>query len=174
MFPIARFLALGAGLFGGIVLSQAPEMTQQYGQRIGGALDELRVIVENFDQQAAQNKIDRDKALTLYGASGEPFLRSQGVSMQETITRFETLEAQNEALSTALPVLKPFVLIRDADSAILANAWRDFIPAVPISIPGLVWAAIGFVCGWTLLRILAFLSREAYRLGAGRRYRLLH
>jgi hypothetical protein len=174
MFPIARFLALGAGLFGGIVLSQAPEMTQQYGQRIGGALDELRVIVENFDQQAAQNKIDRDKALTLYGASGEPFLRSQGISMQETIARFETLEAQNEALSTALPVLKPFVLIRQADGAILANAWRDFIPAVPISLPGLVWATIGFIGGWVVLRMLAFLSRGAYRLGAGRRYRLLH
>jgi len=174
MFPIARFLALGAGLFGGIVLSQAPEMTQQYGQRIGGALDELRVIVENFDREAAENKIDRGKALTLYGASGEPFLRSQGVSMQQTIARFETLEAQNETLSSALPVLKPFVLIREADSAILANAWRDFVPAVPLSIPGLVWAAIGFISGWILLRTLAFLSRGAYRLGAGRRYRLLH
>ncbi|OJF90371.1 DUF2937 family protein [Pararhizobium antarcticum] len=174
MFPIARFLALGAGIFGGLVLSQAPEMTQQYAQRIGGALDELRVIVETFDQQAAENKLDRDKALTLYSASGEPFLRSQGASMQQTITRYETLEAQSEALSTALPVLKPFVLIREADSAILGNAWRDFIPAVPISIPGLVWAAIGFISGWALLRVLAFLSRAAYRLGAGRRYRLLH
>ncbi len=174
MFPLARLIALGAGLFGGIVMSQAPELTQQYGQRIGGALDELRVIVENFDREAANNSIDRQKALQLYGASGEPFLRSQGVSMQQTISRYETLEEQEEALSTALPVLKPFVLIRAADKTIFANAFRDFIPAVPVSIPGMVWASIGFLVGWGLLRLMGFLARGAYRLGAGRRYRLLH
>ncbi|MBP1859419.1 DUF2937 family protein [Rhizobium herbae] len=174
MRPIARFIALGAALFGGIVASQAPELTQQYRQRIGGALDELRVLVEAFDQQAGSNALDREKALGIYAASAEPFLKEQGETMRDTIIRYETLKAQEENLASAAPILQPFVLVRDADGAVLGNAWRDFIPAVPISLPGLTWAGIGFAAGWVLTGLAAFLSRGAYRLGAGRRYRLLH
>lgn len=174
MRSFARFIALGAAIFGGIVTSQAPELTQQYRQRIGGALDELRILVEAFDDQASKNALDREKALGIYAASTEPFLREQGATMRSAITRFETLKAQDEALASTAPILKPFVLLRDADSAVLGSTWRDFIPAVPVSVPGLTWAVIGFAAGWFLTGFTAFLSRGAYRLGAGRRYRLLH
>ncbi len=174
MKPFARLLALGLATFGGIVTSQAPELTQQYRQRIGGALDELRVLVETFDRQASENALDREKALGIYAASTEPFLRQQGAMMRGTIDRFQALKAQDEALADATPVFKPFVLLRDADSTVLTNTWRDFIPAVPVSVPGLIWAGIGFAAGWFMTSLAAFLSRGAYRLGAGRRYRLLH
>ncbi|WP_275789189.1 DUF2937 family protein [Pararhizobium gei] len=174
MGPISRLITLGSGIFGAIVMSQAPELTQQYRQRIGGAMDELRVIVENFDREANRNAIDRETALGLYAASAEPFLKDQGVSMRQTLTRFQNLEGQQQALEAASPIYKPFILIKDADPAILENTWRDFIPAVPVSLPGMTWAAIGFGLAWLLCALTAFLSRGAYRLGAGRTYRLLH
>ena len=49
---IARALALLGGLAGGVSLSQFPEYSQQYIQRLAGAVDELTLFVEGFDADA--------------------------------------------------------------------------------------------------------------------------
>lgn len=166
MGPIARIVAITAGLAGGTIFSQAPEFAQQYRQRIGGALDELRVIVEDFNAQAAQHHLDRQQALNTYAQSSDNFLRDRGVSMQSTITRYETLLAQQLKLGTAAPVTKPFVLLRNADDVVFANTWRDFVPGVPVSFAGFVWGAIGFIGGWVVAAVLGLGVR---RVARGRR-----
>jgi len=45
-----RTLGILGGLALGLTLSQFPEYAQQYVQRLGGAVDELRIIVEDFDR----------------------------------------------------------------------------------------------------------------------------
>lgn len=121
---IARIIAIVAGLAGGTIFSQAPEFAQQYRQRIGGAIDELRVIVEDFNAQAAEHHLDRQQALNAYAQSPDDFLRDRGVSMRSTITRYETLLSQQLHLGTAAPVAKPFILLQDADEGVLANTAR--------------------------------------------------
>ncbi|WHO73918.1 DUF2937 family protein [Rhizobium sp. BT03] len=166
MRSIARIIAIVAGLAGGTVFSQAPEFAQQYRQRIGGAIDELRVIVEDFNRQAADHHLDRQQALNTYAHSSDDFLRDRGVSMQSTITRYETLLAQQLKLGTADPVAKPLVLMREPDDVVFANTWRDFVPSVPVSFAGLVWGAIGFVGGWV---VAVLLGVGAQRVVRGRR-----
>ncbi|MGR9498947.1 DUF2937 family protein [Rhizobium leguminosarum] len=163
MGPIARIIAVVAGLAGGTVFSQAPEFAQQYRQRIGGAIDELRVIVEDFNAQAAEHHLDRQQALNAYARSSDDFLRDRGVSMRSTITRYETLMSQQLHLGTAAPVAKPFVLLQDADDVVFANTWRDFVPGVPVSFAGLVWGAIGFIGGWIVVALLGLGARRAVR-----------
>ncbi|OWV67170.1 hypothetical protein ATY76_16210 [Rhizobium sp. R339] len=163
MGPIARIVAIIAGLAGGTVFSQAPEFAQQYRQRIGGALDELRVIVEDFNRQAAAHQLDRQQALKAYAQSPDDFLRDRGVSMQSTITRYETLLSQQLKLGIAAPVAKPFVLMRNADDVVFANTWRDFVPGVPVSLAGLAWGAIGFIGGWIMAALLGIGTRRVVR-----------
>ncbi|NKM55057.1 DUF2937 family protein [Rhizobium anhuiense] len=162
MGPIARIIAIVAGLAGGTVFSQAPEFAQQYRQRIGGAIDELRVIVEDFNAQAAEHHLDRQQALNAYAQSSDGFLRDRGVSMRSTITRYDTLLSQQLHLGTAAPVAKPFVLLGNADDVVFANTWRDFVPGVPVSFAGLVWGAIGFIGGW-IVAALPGLGARAVR-----------
>ncbi|AIC29206.1 hypothetical protein IE4771_CH04157 [Rhizobium etli bv. mimosae str. IE4771] len=166
MGPIARIIAIAAGLAGGTVFSQAPEFAQQYRQRIGGAIDELRVIVEDFHRQATEHQLDRQQALNTYAQSSDDFLRDRGVSMQSTIARYETLLSQQLKLGTAAPVAKPFVLLRNPDDVVFANTWRDFVPGVPVSFAGLVWGAIGFVSAWV---VAALLGSGVRRVVRGRR-----
>ena len=163
MGPIVRIVAIVAGLAGGTVFSQAPEFAQQYRQRIGGAIDELRVIVEDFSEQAAAHHLDRQQALNAYAQSPDDFLRDRGVSMRSTISRYETLLSQQLNLGTAAPVAKPFVLLRDADQGVLANTWRDFVPGVPVSFAGLVWGAIGFIGGSVIAALLGLGVRRTVR-----------
>lgn len=104
---IARIIAIVAGLAGGTIFSQAPEFAQQYRQRIGGAIDELRVIVEDFNRQAAEHHLDRQQALSAYAQSSDDFLRDRGVSMQSTISRYETLQSQQLTSAPPHPSLSP-------------------------------------------------------------------
>ncbi|MBX4911790.1 MULTISPECIES: DUF2937 family protein [Rhizobium] len=163
MGQIARIIAIAAGLAGGTVFSQAPEFAQQYRQRIGGAIDELRIIVEDFNRQAAQHQLDREQALNAYAQSSDDFLRDRGVSMQSTITRYEALQSQQLKLGTAAPVAKPFVLLRNADDVVFANTWRDFVPGVPMSFAGLVWGVIGFAGGWVVAALPGLGARRIIR-----------
>ncbi|MGO7363633.1 DUF2937 family protein [Rhizobium leguminosarum] len=163
MGQIARIITIVAGLAGGTAFSQAPEFAQQYRQRIGGSIDELRVIVEDFNTQAAEHHLDRQQALNAYALSSDNFLRDRGVSMQSTITRYETLLSQQLHLGTAAPVAKSFVLLGNADDVVFANTWRDFVPGVPVSFAGLVWGAIGFVGGWVVAALLGLGARRVTR-----------
>ncbi|MBB4575048.1 DUF2937 family protein [Rhizobium lentis] len=163
MGPIARIIAIVAGLAGGTVLSQAPEFAQQYRQRIGGAIDELRVIVEDFNRQATEHHLNRQQALKTYAQSSDDFLRDRGASMQSTIARYETLLSQQLKLGAAAPVTKPFVLIGEPDDVVFANTLRDFVPGVPVSFAGLVWAAIGFISAWVIAALLGFSVRRVVR-----------
>ena len=67
---IGRILGVSFGLLGAASFSQLPEFTQQYTQRLGGAVDELVHFVAEFDTDAAQTGLSRVEALKpLYSRS---------------------------------------------------------------------------------------------------------
>ena len=54
---LARRIALAIALIAGLMGTQAPEFAQQYRQRIGGALDELKRIVAEFEAETARQHL---------------------------------------------------------------------------------------------------------------------
>jgi hypothetical protein len=89
MFRWAGRLVVGiAAALGALFASQFPEFTQQYRQRLGGALQELHLVVEDFDATAARNNMSRDEAVQRLQRSGEAFVQDQGTHTSETIVRF--------------------------------------------------------------------------------------
>ncbi len=163
MLMLGRMLTMAMALLGGIFFSQAPEFAQQYRQRIGGALDELKIIISEFDAQANHHGLDRQAAINIYSRSPETFLRNQGEAMRRTFHRYETLAAQQRDLTLAPNMVKPFVVMKQPDSTTFANAWRDFTPAVPVDLAGLSWAAGGLFCGWLIAALLGAVRRGAVR-----------
>jgi hypothetical protein len=65
------------GLAGLGLVSQTPEFVQQYSQRLGGALDELHQVVNDFDQDAARSGLVRDDALEEMRSASTRFLRDR-------------------------------------------------------------------------------------------------
>jgi hypothetical protein len=156
-------LTMAMAILGGILFSQAPEFSQQYRQRIGGALDELRAVISRFDTEATRNGLDREGALGLYSGSPEKFLRSQGDSMRSSFSRYETLEQQSREIAEASPLAKPFVILRNPDPDIITSAWSDFSPGIPVTTAGLAWAGIGAVAGWLAAALFGTASLRATR-----------
>lgn len=151
---LGRTITLTAAVVCGIVTSQVPEYTQQYRQRLGGAVDELRAVVASFDGDAQRVGYSRTQAIAALARAEDPFPRERARSMQETIDRYERLSRQQAEFRTAGPFQRVVVLAQDFDPKLAENAWADFEPAVPTTVEGAVAAGIGAVFGVVLVGFL--------------------
>jgi hypothetical protein len=156
-------MAVAFGLFGGIVASQGPEFAQQYRQRLGGAIDELRRIVERFDADASANGTNRDGAVDRLKANPDNLVNRQGDAMRANVERLERLERQRQAYLEAGPFERVVVLARDGDLDLMEATYRDFEPAIPTTEEGAVAVGVGLLAGWGLTLLIAALLRRIFR-----------
>ena len=145
---IGRILATAIGLFSALAASQAPEFAQQYRQRIGGAIDELRRVVERFDENARASGLSRADAIRRLEGQSEPLVQRQGPAMAEVAERLSRLERQRDEVAAAGPFGRLVALARGFDPALARATYLDFEPAWPATSEGLVTAGLGFLLGW--------------------------
>ena len=159
---IARTVGLAFGLLGGLVASQAPEFGQQYRQRLGGAIDELNRVVARFDEDARATGQERDSAIDQLRQNPDRLTSLQGAAMRANIERRDRLEGQRQAFAEAGPFARLGLLLREGDTDLARAAYRDFEPAVPTTQEGFVTAAIGFILGYLLSRLIGVPLRRAF------------
>ena len=146
-----RMLSVDGGLALGLGLSQFPEYAQQYTQRLGGAVDELRVITEDFDRAAVAGGLDRQAALERYNASNDDFLAGRGSSMTATFQRYEQLSTTLDRIEDAGPIERFQSLPAYLDSDIGRRTLQAYQPAVPVTMEGILYAGGGFILGYLVL-----------------------
>ncbi|WP_395813954.1 DUF2937 family protein [Devosia sp.] len=143
-----RTLGIVGGLALGAALSQFPEYAQQYTQRLGGAVDELRIITTEFDTAAAAAGLTREAAIARYTAAGDSFIEGRGQSVTRTFSRYDELSAMLTRIRGADAVARVTLLPQFLDSEIGARALDDFKPAIPVTPEGLAYGGTGFVLGY--------------------------
>ncbi len=157
-----RLLALLCSLFFGGVASQLPEFAQQYRQRLGGAIDELNRIAEQFVNDAHAEGLDRTQALARYQLAGDPFLGRRGRSMIEILARLDRLKQQQAELDQAGPFTRLAPTLAQLDGEVARHTLDNFEPAVPVTQEGLGLGALGLLVGRLIAPIFG-LSRRTPR-----------
>lgn len=161
-----RIVAGLGGLGLAMALSQFPEYAQQYTQRLGGAVDELRIMTEEFDRAALAGGLDRTAALARYNASNDAFLAGRGTSMTATFARYDQLSATLARIQTAGPVERFQALPAYLDTDIGRRTLESYKPAIPVTMEGVLYAGGGFIVGYLVLsglwRFLALPFRRRY------------
>jgi len=160
---IVRIIAFGLGLLGGVTASQIPEYSQQYRQRLGGAIDELRRVIARFDADAAANGETQEGAIARLRSNPDNLVSRQGVAMQGNVERLDRLQIHREALMQAGPFSRIAVMVREGDRDVMEAAYRDFEPAMPVTEEGLISTAIGFIAVWGGILLLAGFVRSLRR-----------
>lgn len=159
---LGRALMLAGGLAGAAGLSQFPEFSQQYVQRLGGAVDELRGFVAGFDADAAEIGLTRSAALADLGQGG-----AMGAQRAETmagvIVRYERLSADLDALRRAGPFTRAYRARSLGDAEIAEAAWAEFKPALPLTFEGAVFAGTGFLGGLAAIGAALALLKMPFR-----------
>ncbi len=167
---IGRILALAIGLMAGLAASQGPEFAQQYRQRLGGAIDELRRVATRFESDAQMSGLSREAAITRLREQAEPLARSQGDAMERIGERLGALEAQRDAFAEAGPFSRLLVMLHRIDPGLARATYLDFEPAWPATAEGLATGGAGFAAGWLAIWFIArVLARTFGRLIPGRR-----
>ena len=166
---ITRRIALAIGLLFGVIGAQWPEFAQQYRQRLGGALDELNRMIAEFDQQAQSQSLTREQGLERLERNDDPLARQRADAVNEEIDRAGRLSRQKQAFADAGSVNRLIALVENFDSATLAQAWRDFEPALPVTSEAFIIGGSALVIGWSLTHAAAWPIRTRVRRGRGRR-----
>jgi hypothetical protein len=168
-----RTLGILGGLALGFALSQFPEYAQQYVQRLGGAVDELRIIVEDFDRGAAEAGLTRDQALARFAGVNDSFIAGRGEAAAATIARYETLSATLSEIRGASG-WERFVHLPDyLDSEVGRRALADYQPALPVTLEGFAYAGVGFAIGYVALSALVAVLLLPFRRRRPKRQRPL-
>lgn len=147
-----RTLAMIGGLAGAVALSQFPEFTQQYMQRLSGARTELMVITTGFDLTAKAAGYSREEALDQM--SGSDFQNDLRDQMQDNFDRYDRLDASYAALKGTEPLMRLTKLWHFRDVDLVERTWNEYRPAVPVTADGLLCAGIGYVGGWLIVSLL--------------------
>ncbi len=160
---IDRALCVG----GAVLVSQAPEFMQQYLQRLGGHLDESRRQLDQFRQSATQAGLTLEQLIHQTAATADPVVAQLSDVMAGAQARTETLQAAYDTLGQASLWARPFVFLRHLDAGIARATWTAFRPAVPTTVEGLIYAAVGMLL---LLGVYHLgVKRAARRFRPGRR-----
>jgi len=146
-----RMLASVCGIGLALVLSQFPEYAQQYTQRLGGAVDELRVVTEEFDRAATEGGLTRAAAIDRYSASNDEFLAGRGSSMTATFQRYDKLRETLAQIQNAGPIERFQSLPAYLDTDIGRRTLENYKPAVPVTMEGILYALAGFLLGFAML-----------------------
>ncbi|MGO4871749.1 MAG: DUF2937 family protein [Roseiarcus sp.] len=158
-----RRLALVIGLLCGFIGTQWPEFSQQYRQRLGGALDELRRVVAAFDAEAASRSLTPAEGVARLKDNADPLARERGADVESDIAREARLEREIAELQGADPLRRLVAMAGDFDSETAARTFQDFQPAVPVTSESLIVGAIALILGWGATHLCVWPIRRRLR-----------
>jgi hypothetical protein len=158
---IIRAITLAGGLAVGAGASQFPEFSQQYAQRLGGAVDALGEVVADFDRSAAAEGLTRDQALVQM--TGADFIERRRVDMERTFDRHTVLSEDLKLLTDAGPFMRAYHGARFTDGDVAKAAWDAYEPAVPLNLTGAIFASFGFFAGLFSIGGLLAVLRWSFR-----------
>ena len=160
---IVRRLAVAIGLLCALIGSQLPEFAQQYRQRLGGAIDELRRAIAQFDADAAAQSLTRAQGVERLEENEDRLARDRGFAMQQTIDRADRLERQREAFQRSGSLNRLVLLAENFDPATAGQAMKDFEPAVPVTVEAFVIGGLFLLFGYGATHLAAWPIRRSIR-----------
>lgn len=137
-----RSFMMVAALCGALGAAQFPAYSQQYIQRLGGAVDALAEVVADFDTSAASLGLTREEALRQM--HGTAFVEKRRADMERTIARHERLANDLATLWGHGPFMRAYLATHLTDRDIAHGAWQAFKPALPLSVASILFAFAGF------------------------------
>ena len=132
-------------VLGAVLFCQLPEFIQQYLQRLGGSLDEARRQLAQFTQVAALSRLTLAEFIERTGHTADSGVARLASVMQEAVVRVDTLAAADAAIRAASLWRKPFVFFAHLDPSLARGTLSIYRPAVPTTVEGLIYAALGML-----------------------------
>ena len=83
--------------------------------------------------------------------------------MEALFLRHARLTADYQQMRAAGPFMRLYHTRRMGDRELLRGTWGDFVPALPLSFAGAVFAGAGLVLGWAMVRLVLGALAQVFR-----------
>ncbi|WP_147125597.1 DUF2937 family protein [Shimia ponticola] len=143
-----RILAMVSGLVGAAGLSQFPEFSQQYLQRLAGKVDQLGEQVSSVEASALALDMTREEYLADLALSRSGAQASE--KAEGEIALFDRLSPALERLRESNAYERLIRAHQAIDLDLAGRTLEDYKPALPLTAEGAVFSAVGFFAGWGL------------------------
>jgi len=150
-------------VLGAVFAAQAPEFFQQYLQRLGGHLAEIGRQLAAFEAAAKAAGKPWAQFVADTATNPDPGLAKLGTTMADTAARADHLAAAHAALLDASVWTRPWAFLGHLDLEIARATAAVFKPAVPTTVEGAVYAAIGVSVAFGLWHFLVRLPLRRLR-----------
>lgn len=117
----------------GLAVSQAQSFAQAYLQRLGGHLDEARLLVARIAEDPVYQSLAAEHRRPLADAAA---------------ARVDKLARSFDAIAGSSDLLRPLALLRHFDRDIATAAFDIFQPSLPIHTAGATYFVVGMVIAW--------------------------
>ncbi len=145
---------------GAVIFMQIPAFIVQYLQRLGGHVDELKILIDKYKAAAAESGRLLPEYVQLHIQSGVKEFASTGRIMSENIDRFNFLNDSYRQISDAAGINKLFIFIKKGDIDIIRGTYTDFVPSISLDIYSVIYAAAGIA----VFMSLYFLIKKFFTL----------
>lgn len=142
-------------VFGGAILgSQVPTFTDAYGQRLGGAVDEVQAIVAQYREIARSQSIPFEEYRVRMRGNSDPAVSDTGTEIDRQVAREQVLSAHGAAFAEAGIWTRPMLLLTEGDPQILRRAWENWSYTLTLD-PR--WGLVGLFVGWIIHALIGSL-----------------
>jgi hypothetical protein len=132
-------------ILGAVLFSQGPEFMQQYLQRLGGHLQEAQRQLGLFRQAATQSGQTLERFIIETRTNANAGVAHLSSVMSDAVDRTASLQTAHDALTHSSLWTRPFVFLQHIDPAIARATWAAYLPAVPTTLEGLLYAMAGML-----------------------------
>ena len=130
---------------GALVFIQIPAFIVQYQQRLGGHVDELNRLIQQYKSAAANNGRTVEEYIGVHLNSGVNEFISTGKLMTENMERFSSLSQALQNLSESSGINKLFVFLKGIDFDIFKGTYNDFVPGISFNLDSILYCIVGII-----------------------------
>jgi hypothetical protein len=132
---------------GALLFAQMPMFIMQYNQQLAGRAAELRLQLDAIQRIAAESGKTLPEYISKFIASKDVDFSNQGHLINQMAERFKFLVHSEQNLSSASPLVKPFVFMQQLDWEVVNSTWQHFQFGIPFNFEGLSYGLLGLLVG---------------------------
>jgi len=155
-----------AGAFLG---SQVPSFMHQYTQRLAGRVDELQFQIKKWQELALLSNRTLPEYIQKFISSPDADFSGQGVLMQSTLERLDSLSQALHRLQDSAPLGRAYHFVAQMNGDLFWSTFHSYIPQMTMTIEGLSYSLVGMFFGYFVFRVFAKGIRAGGSIILGRR-----
>lgn len=146
-----------------VIFAQFPSFLQNYIQRLGGHVDELNRIVNEYTQAALKNSRTLEEYIKIHVNSSVSDFASTGKIMSDNVLRHKDLSDALSSISNSEIYMQALIFIKKVDKEIFKSTLNNYNLSIGLNIESLIYATVGIITSMIILGLIKTIIKRIFK-----------